>query len=168
MSEIQKNSGQNIPGIKKLEYVFQDEIKSCNIDVTDLSASLSLIDGSSWKKIYFSPGSVDHELDKEVETTAGTRYDQTIRFREPKISNELSVLFRKMKGRPLVLRITDVNQNIYLMGTDVVFVKTKAGGKTTGNFNGYNIDFYCSLAHPLPFIQTYQSQSDEGGGGEPD
>ncbi len=168
MSEITKNAGQNFSGIKKLEYVFQDEIKSCSIDLNDLKASISLKEGASWKQIYFSPGSLDHELDKEVETTAGTRYDQRIGLREPKISNELSSLFFKMKGRPVVLRITDVNLNIYLMGTDIHFVKVKQVGKTTGPFNGYNLDLVCSLAHPLPFIQTYQSQSEEGGGGVPD
>lgn len=165
MSEISKKSGLNFSDLKKIEYVFRDEILSCEINLSDLKATINLKTGFAWKNIYFSPGSVDHKLDEERETPAGIIYDQQLTIREPKVSNDLSALFFKMKGRPVVLRITDVNKNIFLMGSDIHFVKVKTPARTTVS-NGYQVGFSVSLPHPLPFIQTWQEAADFGGGGE--
>lgn len=165
MTTISKGAGLNFTGIKKLEYVFQDEIFSFRINLSTLLANIVLNAGASWKQIYFTPGSIDHELNKETETNAGTRYDQKILFKEPKITNTLSALLFKMKGRKTILLITDVNQNIYVMGSLDHYVKLSSSGKTTGNYQGYNIEFTCSLPYPLPFVQTWQAMSEEGGEG---
>lgn len=166
MSEISKQSGPNFTDIKKLEYVFQDDILNDEIDLTDLIVTINLKDGAYWKEIYFTPGSVSHELDKENKSGAGTRYDQFIGIREPKVSNTLSALFFKMKGRPVVLKITDNNNNIFLMGTAVHFCQVKTPAKTTGSYHGYTVEFSVSLPHPLPFIQTWQEAQNPAGGEE--
>lgn len=168
MSEITKYEGENIPGIRSLEYCFVEDLLSESIDLKTLSVSLSFKDGKTWSGFYFTPGSLSPEIDKEVKTSAGTRWDQKIAVKVPRESKELSAQLSKLSEKRVLFRLTTHNGTRILMGTIQNPMKKSSGTKrTAGGFNGFEIVFAGKYSHPALYFPDVAQSGMEYPGGDP-
>lgn len=152
MAEITRHSGKNTGGICCLQWAYTDNIASMEKDFEDLTALISFSNGG-WEEVYYTPGTITLQ-ENQVTTDAGIRYDYTLTLRIPKDRASVATTLFARRYRDFILRITNANELVRLLGTDEVPMRMGQQmlwpGEVSG-FNGYEIRFTGSFPQPAFF-----------------
>lgn len=152
MSEIIKHTGDNLPGIKKIEYCFDSEISSEEVNLIDNEITINFVSEKDWKKIYFTPETVVTNLDDEEQTPAGIIYNNSLNFKVPKERKEVSAKLLSFNSKNFIFKLTTQNGSILIVGRkDNPIIKIGNLKLNTG-FSGYELNFTGQNHHPVLFL----------------
>ncbi len=137
MANILKYTGGNIAGLNPVQYVFSDEIASEAYTQSNLSVTLSLKSGKSWKYLYATPDSIQLESKEEM-TPAGMKYSYQIKMLVPKDRNEVEAVLMDLNNRLLVLKVKDKNGVTRIFGTVLQPMRKLSKLSKPPTIEGYN------------------------------
>jgi len=147
---------QNSPGVIKIEYIPINWILTWPefIDTNNtITSSIQLIPTKDWLLGSFSTGTSKYS-EKTKKSKKGLKYKASLKAFISIDSPEISDLFNKMARELFVVKITDKNNSIRILGTPTVpfqFSSELSTGKKTGDSKGHDYTFYGDLFEKAPF-----------------
>lgn len=146
---------ENISGITKIEYAQREHIVSVRINPdTSMVDEIIFAPGHDWLPYYFTPLSADLAIDARL-SDPGTVYACTLRARVPKDRPEPTTFIRAAQGCWYLLRVTDGNGIIRLVGTTdfpAQFIAKIAVPASPAGYNGYDVTFASQQLAPPAFF----------------
>jgi hypothetical protein len=138
---IDKNSNR-IPEICSLNYVRIDEIDSILQGTDQYHQVITLKNGSSWKKIYFTPGSGEFT---EVEKTddSGNYFEISLKADFPGEDEDNLSYFNDIIERPLVILVRFSFNKSKIIGSLENPAKAVTSKQITQKAKGSNLQFLC-------------------------
>lgn len=134
MSFNNRTITDNLQGIASLEYIYSQ-------DATQDYSGLTLKSNKSWNEIPIVRKSVNPET-KQKETAGGVLYETIVKFRIAKDDKAFSEELHRMALRYLIIKETDHNGTMRLIGSVKVPAKLEFDISKAG-FNGYE----CQIKH---------------------
>jgi hypothetical protein len=138
--------GNNIASLKKVEVILQDDIESLN--------PLALKSGKSFLNVPLTPQKNNLTIATE-DSENGTVYNHSGKFFLHRVREEIFTSLGNFVGRRSVLRLTDMNNVIYILGTkdNCVLLNFKANtGESYTAQNGVEFTFSVDMAFRAPAI----------------
>lgn len=156
--KLEKFEQYNIPGLKKVEYVFPDEVASIVSSSTNNIATITLQPGCAWHEIYFTPSNEDVRI-SEKEDDSGTWYDANIKLNNPRIDDSKSALIEQFREKFIIVVITDMNDFKLLIGNLEQPARIKSNTALNGNNNRREISIFAQLDSQPQFVNSYYNVS---------
>ncbi|MCK9399642.1 MAG: hypothetical protein M0Q51_06560 [Bacteroidales bacterium] len=149
MTAISKHTGQNIGGIRSIQFAYPSDISAFTI-FPDYKIFLTFVEGANWKDLYATASSFSGGGSSEI-TPAGTLYSYDFVFRCPKDRLELINEFHSFAAFGVILRVTDGNSLVRIYGTPSNPMTIKGKLLLPGQVQGYNgYEIALSLSTPDP------------------
>lgn len=156
MANINIHTGINIGGVTSVQWIYQNDVGSCQFSPATLIAVVTPKSGKSWNDLYGSPGTINIESDPK-DSDAGMVHTYKIKMLVPKSRIDAEQQLFAMDGRKIVVKVKDKNGTVRLFGTTESFCtkthKLLMPGEVPG-FNGYEVIFLGDLTHPALFIPS--------------
>ncbi len=141
----------NIGSITKIEVTLASNIE---ISSPNSNNQVSVANSGDWDIIEFTRETASFsETDKFV--SESLRYDSTLKWKLAKQSPLNYLSAHKYDSRAVVIRITDANNTVYIIGSDKVPAYIKVGSivpQTPAGYNGYNFSVVYHSSHPAYFV----------------
>jgi len=156
MGNINRHTGINIGGLNPVSWVFREDVAGFTFNETTLFCSVSLKTGKSWNSLYGTPETIQLESESQ-DTPSGMKYIYKLKKFVPKDRPEVESELLRMTGRRLILKVTDKNGTIRLLGTMETPMKMTSKllkPLVIEGFNGYDILFSGEFSKPAGFIQS--------------
>jgi hypothetical protein len=136
---------ENISGIIKIEYAQREHVASVRINpATSCVEEFIFAPGHNWLNFYFTPQTAGIDVATGL-SDPGTVYTCQVTAKVPKNSPETSSFIRASQSCWFLLRVTDGNGIIHLVGTPdfpAQFIARKiAVPQSTAGYNGYDVGF---------------------------
>jgi hypothetical protein len=150
------NNADNLGGNQGFSFIPADLV--LNIPPTNggyLDDDPELAEGASFFNGYATAKTLLFD-EKEQKSNAGTSYLQKIIGFYPKIIPSVVSLFTQMRNRKFIVKITDSNGLLRLVGTieqPLEFRFSLSTGNAPVNRNGISFEFYSENEHPAPFLR---------------
>lgn len=143
---MQEYQGNNIGSIAVFEIAHQMDLLGFN--------PVTFKAGSSWKKIPFrEQGGKIKEVIEETDNGMLCTYSGSIVL--PCMRDEVDLVMDKFLGRRSVVKITDMNGRIYIIGAPGLPVEIGSTGDTGENFTNENAkQFDYKIAQPFKASRT--------------
>jgi hypothetical protein len=158
MTAISKHEGQNIGGIRSIEFAYPSEISAFNI-FPDFEIAVTFAQGKNWQTLYATASTFSGGGNSE-KTIAGTLHTYEFTFRCPKDRGALIIGFNQFLLYGVILRVKDGNSvtRIYGSPSNPMTVKGKflLPGQVQG-YNGYEIALSVSQPDPAYIEPSQQS-----------
>ena len=142
MSDIIKHEGFNLGSIAKIQFAPFHYFESITKSKTDIKESDIIFNsGKTWIESYFTPGTAKYS-DYGKQTPSGIIHLHNLIFNVPKIRRELYAELYKYMGIRIVVKLTDANGAIMLLGDKIQGLKmsfTKTLPGDTASYNGTSI-----------------------------
>lgn len=132
---LSQYEGDQLGSIKKVEAAYHTSFTSFNPAV--------FAGAASWQQIQFTEETGSLFL-KVNGTSQGLLYKYSGGFGVPKLRDEAEDALLPLIGKVLILRITDMNDRIYIIGAPNIPVSLELDGETGNEFknaSGYRIAF---------------------------
>lgn len=158
MTNILPFSKFNIGGVNPLQYVFADEVKTFTL-FSNLTATIVLKDGVSWKYLYATDGSVSLEGKEEI-TSSGIRYSYQFDMLIPKDQMTVETALLGMNDRGMILLAKNKNGTVRVFGIPENPMRKK--GKLSWpdqaqEYNGTKLTLFGEFSSPAGYIPSLDS-----------
>ena len=155
MGNISRHTGINIGGLNPVSWIFREDVAGFTFNETTLFCSVTLKTGKSWNSLYGTPETIQLESESQ-DTPSGMKYLYKLKKFVPKDRPEVESELLRMTNRRLILKVTDKNGTIRLLGTmDSPMKMTSKLLKPAAleTFNGYELLFSGEFSGPAGFLQ---------------
>ncbi len=154
MENIIRHTGINLGGINSINWMYCEDISLFNISATSLYCAITPITGKDWNSFYATPETM--QLDSEQQDTpSGIKYVYKLKALIPKDRIDVENQLFQMTGRCLILKITDKNNTIRILGTmnsPMKITSKLLKPLVLEGFNGYDILFSGEFSKPAFFM----------------
>lgn len=156
MSDISKFSEFNVGSLCKIEFMdARHAIGTYNENEMEVIISAYPPGGVLYiDELYFIPGTGSF-VEKEKQDINGSMWEQEVRCIVPKSRQEVAAEIVAMKGRRYMIKITDCNGNVNLIGSQdepARLISTKKIPAEKAEYNSYEFVFACNSRLPAFFV----------------
>ena len=147
MSDVERTDGNdNIGGIKSIEFIEQYYLLAFTVPLNgQVSADdIAFMDDHEWQSFDASPESIKPDISNK-DTEHGLLWDIQYTLKFPKQSAVIGSQLAYMEKRPYLLRITDQNNVVTIIGNASEFINMRfipLNDSSPGSYNGYEVIFY--------------------------
>jgi len=163
MGNILRHTGINIGAISSVSWIFREDVIGFTYNDSSLLCSVTPRIGAGWNSVYGTPETI--QLDSEQQDTpAGLKNIYKLKMLVPKDRREVETELLGMNGRLLMVRVTDKNGVIRILGSPENPMKLTCKllkPPAMEGFNGYELLFSGEMSKPAGFMVV-------GTGGIPD
>ncbi|NCD40941.1 MAG: hypothetical protein EOL88_02500 [Bacteroidia bacterium] len=152
---IEKFSDSNMVGFQMLSYAYKSSVKSISKPDGNLQVEIVMQSEADWKQIYFTIETGQFYI-RQKSDESGNYYDIEVNVKIPKVRGNVGALLEDLRNRDLLLKITDNNQQDWLVGTLEQPVRLKFDGVLSWNdTNSFSVQFQIeSDTHPYLLTET--------------
>ena len=153
MGNILRHTGINIGGLNLVSWIFRDDVASFAFSAISLSCIVTPKTGKSWNSIYATPETIQLESEQQ-EMPGGTKYVYKLKLLVPKDRSALASELFRMTGRCLIIKLTDKNGTVRILGTmesPMKLVSKLLKPAVMEAFNGYELNFAGEFSKPAGF-----------------
>jgi hypothetical protein len=118
-----------------------------------ITTAIVLLTGASWYTGVAISGTLDFE-EKQGQTNNGNTFTPVLKGSIPKLTPEYLTLFEEMSVQKFVVKHTDNNGNIYIIGTKeegLTFLFDRKTNALATGLNGHSFEFSVVRAETSPF-----------------
>lgn len=123
--KIEKVDGLNPSGIKKIEAILAFRLQKITRPDDENRVNVTLAAGSEWESVYFTPNTAEYDVTPK-EDKGGRFYEQALTFSIPRFRGKIAKYFDDLAERDFLFKITDRNDNVFLMGARTTRENRKA------------------------------------------
>lgn len=138
---------RNLPGVQTIEYVPTAWVNTTNYEIIRNSANnwqyaIPLLGGATWLSMPLLPPRRNWSENGRV-TNQGARYEQLLSGVVPKLRPEASLEIMEMEQLTFLVRMTDSNDKVWLIGQlqSPLFFRAQADSSDNNGLNNYAIRF---------------------------
>lgn len=152
---IEKFSDSNMVGFQMLSYAYKSSVKRISMPDENLQVEIIMQSVSDWKQIYFTIETGQFHI-RHKSDDSGNYYDIEVNVKVPKVRGNVGALLEDLRNRDLLLKITDNNQQDWLVGTLEQPVRLKFDSVLSwDNTNSFLLKFQIeSDTHPYLLTKT--------------
>ncbi len=154
MGNILRHTGINLGGLNQVSWVYREDIAGFTYNEATLYCLVTLKPDRTWNLLYGTPETLQLESE-EQDMPGGMKYLYKLKVLVPKDRPGVEAELFRMNGRQLVVKLTDKNGTIRILGTMESPMKmtsklTKPASLET--FNGYDLLFAGEFSTPAGFL----------------
>jgi len=156
MGNISRHTGINIGGLNPVSWIFKEDVAGFTYNDTTLYCCVTPKIGKSWNSLYGTPETIQLESEQQ-DTPGGMKFLYKLKILVPKDREAVESELFRMTGRCLIIKLTDKNGVIRLLGTmesPMKLTNKLLKPPTVEAFNGYDLLFAGEFSKPAGFIQV--------------
>ena len=164
MGNISRHTGINIGGLNPVSWIFREDIAGFTYNDTTLHCTVILKTGKSWNSLYGTPETIQLESENQ-DTPAGMKYLYKLKILVPKDRALVESELFRMTGRQLIIKLTDKNGTIRILGTmesPMKLTNKLLKPAALETYNGYELLFTGEFSKPAGFLWDPNSGIPEG------
>ena len=164
MGNILRHTGINLGGLNPVSWIYREDVALFNCSDSTLSCVVYPKIGKNWNSIYGTPETM--QLDSEQQDTpAGVKYLYKLKILVPKDRAPVEAELFRMTGRQLIIKLTDKNGTIRILGTmesPMKLTNKLLKPAALETYNGYELLFTGEFSKPAGFLWDPNSGIPEG------
>ena len=154
MGNIGRHTGINLGGINSVSWIYPEDVAIFNSSDSSLYCLIVPKTGKSWNSLYCTPETIQLESEQQ-DTPGGMKYLYKLKMLVPKDRITVEDELFRMTGRQLIIKLTDKNGTIRILGTmesPMKLTNKLLKPAALETYNGYELLFTGEFSKPAGFV----------------
>ena len=154
MGNIFRHTGINIGGLNPVSWIYREDVAIFSGSDSSLYCLVVPKPGKSWNALYGTPETIQLESEQQ-DTPGGMKYLYKLKMLVPKDRITVEDELFRMTGRQLIIKLTDKNGTIRILGTmesPMKLTNKLLKPAALETYNGYELLFTGEFSKPAGFV----------------